>query len=78
MFKFSEVDFKSLRDIPAALLRAVVLCFREKVVVCRKCFYGERHLSKKQERGVELCSTGEHEWTKPVVVIPGRWVWLRG
>ena len=67
------MDFKSFVDIPVTLLRSVALCFKEKATVCRKCFYGERSISKKKsaEGGAPLCSTGEHEWLKPVVVIPG-------
>ena len=76
VFKFSEVDFKSFLDIPSSLLRSIALCFREKMTVCRRCFYGERSLSAKasgQSGGeVALCSTGEHKWVKPVVVIPGK------
>ena len=75
VFKFSEVNFKSFLDIPSSLLRSIALCFRDKEVVCRKCFYGERSLSTKsssQSGGeVTLCSEGEHKWLKPVVVIPG-------
>ena len=84
VFKFSEVDFKTFLDIPERLLKSIVLCFREKMVVCRKCFYGERHLSRRQAEGEvlggqeeEVCSTGEHKWSKPVVVIPGTCVLCR-
>ena len=74
VFKFSEVNFKTFLDIPSVLLKSVAQCFREKMSVCRKCFYGERNLSKKsssQSGGMELCSTGEHKWLKPIIVIPG-------
>ena len=79
VFKFSEINFKNLLDIPASLLKSIALCFKEKVVVCRKCFYGERTLSKQKERqsGKKLCSTGEHKWDKPIIVIPGIFISIR-
>lgn len=68
-FKFSEVNFKDIDDVPTSLLKSVALCFREKKMVCRWCFFGERDLS--EEDSGQLCSTGEHKWLKPIVVIPG-------
>lgn len=56
-------------DIPPSLLKSVALCFREKKMVCRWCFFGDRDLSE-QDAG-KLCGSGEHKWLKPIVVIPG-------
>ena len=69
VFKFSEVNFKDMDDIPVTLIKSVALSFREKKLVCRMCFFGDRDLSEKDFG--EICNAGEHEWLKPIVVIPG-------
>ena len=64
------MKFKDFFDIPVALLKSVALCFRDKMTVCRKCFYGERNLNKRRAEA-KFCNFGEHEWIKPILVIPG-------
>lgn len=70
MYKFSEVNFRLFSDIPRSLLKGIAHCFKDKKLVCRKCFYGDRSISHLQLNN--KCSTGEHHWTNPVVVIPGQ------
>ncbi len=70
VFKFSDVNFKDIDDVPITLIKSVALNFRRKKFVCRVCFFGERDLCEKDDG--EMCSSGEHKWIKPVVVIPGK------
>ena len=71
VFKFSAINFNDMEDIPVSLLQSIALCFRERMLVCRHCFFGKRDLSK--EGKGQLCSTGEHNWSKPIFVIPGEY-----
>ena len=73
-FKFSEVEFSSIEDIPLSLLKSISKCLKHKQEVCRKCYYGDRKLSSKQSKAgskVQVCSISKHRWKNPVFVIPG-------
>ncbi len=70
LFKFLEVNFKNVPDIPVSLLKAISNCFQSRKEVCRLCFYEERVLSGRVH-SANTCSNGGHPWNKPILVIPG-------
>ena len=74
VYKFLEVNFKSVVDIPVPLLKAISSCFKSKKEVCRLCFYEERVLSELVQ-ATNTCSNGGHPWNKPLLVIKG---WCMG
>ncbi len=70
LYKFLEVNFKDVPDIPVPLLKAISNCFQSRKEVCRLCFYEERVLSGRVHSS-NICSNGGHPWNKPILVIPG-------
>ena len=70
VLKFSEVNFKQISDIPLTLLREIATCFNGKKEICRLCFYEERVMSVLVQ-ATNKCDNGEHQWNKPLLVIPG-------
>ena len=77
VFRFSEVNFRDINDIPISLIKGVALCLREKKCVCRMCFFGERSLSE-EDVGAMCNGDDQHKWFKPIAVIPGTTGWTKG